>query len=161
MLRYRKRPIEVDAFLWGSGGSFPDWVITALKKRPLDVGSVFCRNHQWWVATLEGCLVLSDDDWIIRGVRGELYPVRDDIFRATYEQVETYEQVDGAAMSDVRLTGYRLLYTFPAGMRVVSMTTFRGRLLVATRREDGFAQVFELIGDEMLPVELGDGEDEG
>ena len=41
-----------------------------------------------YIGTLEGVMHAGPGDWIVRGVRGELYPVRDDIFEATYEPVE-------------------------------------------------------------------------
>jgi hypothetical protein len=41
------------------------------------------------VPTLEGRVVGSVGDWLIQGIRGELYPCKDDIFRATYELVDT------------------------------------------------------------------------
>lgn len=39
------------------------------------------------VHTLEGAIHLSDGDWLIKGVQGEFYPVKPDIFAATYEPV--------------------------------------------------------------------------
>lgn len=39
------------------------------------------------IPTLEGLMVGSENDWIIRGVQGELYPCKPDIFEATYEAV--------------------------------------------------------------------------
>jgi hypothetical protein len=40
------------------------------------------------IHTLEGILSVNWDDWIIRGVKGEIYPCKPDIFEATYEPVE-------------------------------------------------------------------------
>ena len=40
------------------------------------------------IKTLEGVMVGNPGDWLITGVAGEQYPCRDDIFRATYEEVE-------------------------------------------------------------------------
>jgi hypothetical protein len=40
------------------------------------------------IRTLEGTMRASEGDWIIRGVKGEHYPCRDDIFRETYEAAE-------------------------------------------------------------------------
>mgnify|MGYP001564777940 CR=1 FL=1 len=40
------------------------------------------------VKTLEGELTVSLDDWIIKGVKGEIYPCKPDIFEATYEPVQ-------------------------------------------------------------------------
>ena len=38
------------------------------------------------INTLEGCMEASPGDWIIRGVQGEFYPCKPDIFEATYEE---------------------------------------------------------------------------
>jgi len=40
------------------------------------------------IPTLEGLMIGIENDWIIRGVKGELYPCKPDIFEATYERVE-------------------------------------------------------------------------
>lgn len=40
------------------------------------------------IPTLEGLMIARQDDWVIRGVKGELYPCKPDIFEATYEPVE-------------------------------------------------------------------------
>lgn len=39
------------------------------------------------IPTLEGVMLARQNDWVIRGVKGELYPCKPDIFHATYEQV--------------------------------------------------------------------------
>jgi len=41
-----------------------------------------------WIPTLEGLILGTENDWIIRGVMGELYPCKPDIFEMTYELVE-------------------------------------------------------------------------
>ena len=40
-----------------------------------------------WIRTLEGDMRADPGDWIIRGVQGEFYPIKDSIFRETYEPV--------------------------------------------------------------------------
>jgi hypothetical protein len=40
------------------------------------------------IPTLEGLMLAQEGDWVIRGVKGELYPCKPDIFAATYEPVE-------------------------------------------------------------------------
>lgn len=37
------------------------------------------------IPTLEGVMLATQDDWVIRGIKGELYPCKPDIFEATYE----------------------------------------------------------------------------
>jgi len=45
-----------------------------------------------WIKTLEGTMRANLGDWIIRGVKGELYPCKPDIFTATYEPVAEPQQ---------------------------------------------------------------------
>lgn len=40
-----------------------------------------------WIPTLEGVMLAAQDDWVIKGVKGEIYPCKPDIFEATYEAV--------------------------------------------------------------------------
>lgn len=51
-------------------------------------GSVAGSGDKLYIATLEGDMTVSAGDWIIRGVKGELYPCKPDIFAATYEPAE-------------------------------------------------------------------------
>lgn len=46
------------------------------------------EDGQFKITTLEGVHVASIDDYIIKGVKGEFYPCKPDIFNLTYEQVE-------------------------------------------------------------------------
>ena len=47
------------------------------------------------ILTLEGEHLVNWGDYIIRGVKGELYPCKEDIFRATYENLDGTEVTDG------------------------------------------------------------------
>lgn len=80
-MKYRKRPVVIDAFQLGLRES-PDWFDEAFKQ-----GIVIPRFTGVVIKTLEGEMTASIGDWIIRGVVGELYPCRADIFEATYEAV--------------------------------------------------------------------------
>ena len=42
-------------------------------------------KNDYFIRTLEGDMHLTEGDWIIRGVKGEYYPCKPDIFEATYE----------------------------------------------------------------------------
>jgi len=52
-------------------------------------GGLWCEDggEQLWLGTLEGVYKVTFDDYIIQGVKGELYPCKPDIFAATYEKV--------------------------------------------------------------------------
>lgn len=49
---------------------------------PADMNAV---SNQLWIKTLEGGHIASPGDWIIRGVKGEFYPCKPDIFASTYD----------------------------------------------------------------------------
>lgn len=86
MSQYRKKPVvieamqltvfnvdEVEEFVGGDAG--------------------MCRAHPdpqacLVIATLEGAMHASPGDWIIRGVQGEFYPCKPDVFEQSYEPVE-------------------------------------------------------------------------
>lgn len=89
MARYRKKPVEIEAVQFtGTGESCTE--ITEF------LGGSHSGNQRWnsttntggVILTLEGEMAFAPGDWIIKGVAGEFYPCRDDIFAATYEAVE-------------------------------------------------------------------------
>ena len=88
-MRFRKKPIEVEAVHYlGDGnmdGGVPPWLWHALSE-----GKAEATNgaDPFVIHTLEGDHIASPGDWIIRGVKGELYPCKPDIFELTYEAVE-------------------------------------------------------------------------
>lgn len=91
-MKFRKKPVVIDATNWD--GSVEDatrvidWVLEGDgTARYID----YPDGEPKYVAidTLEGTMLASPGDWIIRGVQGEFYPCRDDIFGATYEPVES------------------------------------------------------------------------
>jgi hypothetical protein len=80
MAKYRKKPVVVEAEQF-----FAD--IVPLPFRDFGV-CCYSAEGGWHVNTLEGPLHISEGDWIIMGVKGEFYPIKDLIFRETYEEVE-------------------------------------------------------------------------
>lgn len=84
MPRYRKLPVEIDAVRWN--GQNTAEVADFMETSPA-FGSDG-RGQRWVdIRTLEGTMRTDEGDWIIRGVKGELYPCKPDIFAATYEPV--------------------------------------------------------------------------
>lgn len=92
MARYRKKPVEVQA-----------WKISDLLeiektqpgRLPPPVHAAYSRGDLYfWVhsgidiETLEGSITGSPTDWLICGIKGEFYPCKPDIFEETYEAVE-------------------------------------------------------------------------
>ncbi len=85
MTRYRKKPVEVEAWQVGSNEPMPEWLLDAMAN---DIALERVDGSEWLIRTLEGDHRASNGDYIIQGVKGELYPCKPDIFEATYEVVE-------------------------------------------------------------------------
>lgn len=86
-MKYRKKPIIVDAMQFDgeNGNSVVQWVIDNG-----GIGQTVFNAYKkiMLIRTLEGEMTARPKDWIIRGVSGEFYPCKPDIFEATYEPVE-------------------------------------------------------------------------
>jgi len=80
-MKYRKKPVIIEAFQWGHDG-VPDWWVKVSQdfKLLINSGSVI-------IPTLEGDHEAKVGDYIIQGVKGEIYPCKPDIFELTYEPV--------------------------------------------------------------------------
>lgn len=102
MGKYRKKPVVIEAFQmtkerrWDNS-EWPDWLNQAWNRKPGE-------NALWpdpntppepgkksssilLCGTLEGVHVVTPGDYIIRGIKGEIYPCKPDIFKATYEPI--------------------------------------------------------------------------
>jgi hypothetical protein len=87
---YRKKPVIIEAHqniaddygaLADKSKDKPKWLVDAIT-----LGTVQPkRDGTVHIATLEGTMIANDGDWIIKGVKGELYPCKPDIFEQTYE----------------------------------------------------------------------------
>lgn len=99
-MRFRKRPVEIEAFQWFRNGDHPgdgppakEGLVVRRFARPDVPGSKRCtdcdkkyRNHGW-IDTLEAGHRVCPGDWIITGVANERYPCKPAIFEATYDLV--------------------------------------------------------------------------
>lgn len=108
MPKFRKKPVVIEAVqfngwelvddvhtaMFDLAFGAPDWLHDAIANSETDASAVFLNfnlnpdDPQLTIVTLEGNHTASPGDWIIRGVQGELYPCKPDIFAATYEAVE-------------------------------------------------------------------------
>lgn len=108
-LRYTKKPVTIEAIrfvgltelgdpvfdLIPNGGMIPDWLGNAIVGPEDNIGSLWVEYPRpigskeacprLVVGTLEGKHIAADGDWLIRGVQGELYFCKPDIFEATYD----------------------------------------------------------------------------
>lgn len=88
--QYRKRPVIIEAIQIEKRMDLtaPEWWAEAVQSNAVIVHGMgkFTRDQPWAeIPTLEGVMRADDSDWIIRGIKGELYPCKDEIFKATYE----------------------------------------------------------------------------
>lgn len=86
--KFRKKPVVIQAMLW-TGRNI--WEMTHFAGHAAKVKSEGDRNALV-IETIEGTMIGETGDWIICGVKGEFYPIKDNIFR------ETYEREDGSAI---------------------------------------------------------------
>lgn len=80
-MRYRKKPVEVSAVKW-TGDNLND-----IADLIGNASNVYRKNNNLSIRTLEGTMTCSPGDWLIKGVKGEFYPCKPDIFTETYEPV--------------------------------------------------------------------------
>ena len=83
-MKYRKKPVVIDA---------EQFVIWDMKKIPpfvtiMNIMFPVTKEGTILIPTLEGQHIASNLDWIIKGISGEIYPCKPDIFEKTYEKVD-------------------------------------------------------------------------
>jgi len=103
MAKYRKKPIVIEAVqlrweTWSEMCEFadvgkfedgkPQGCYLDADDQIADDTTETSRKMGMQIPTLEGKHVASENDWVIRGVKGELYACKPDIFEMTYEEVE-------------------------------------------------------------------------
>lgn len=95
--RWRKKPVEVEARQWTGGDAdlaakLHLWMLdngteSEYHSRLWDGDIIVDPNPYMIIVTREGRMIASPGDWIIKGVKGEFYPCKPDIFEKTYEAV--------------------------------------------------------------------------
>lgn len=80
-MKFRKKPVIIDAIQWNGSLPFPE-----------EFSSMGFLEHEngydLEIDTLEGTMLCRQGDYIIKGVAGEFYPCKPEIFERTYEKVE-------------------------------------------------------------------------
>ena len=86
MAKYRKKPVVIDAWLWDeSKETFKQIGCKSTSSEGHSRYPDLLKNLR--IETLEGSMRVNKGDYIIKGVKGEFYPCKPDIFEATYEAV--------------------------------------------------------------------------
>ena len=87
-MKFRKKPVVIEAkqFTVESSPEISKWIGDSFAGYGTSGGRIQTVD-MLFINTLEGKMTALIDDWIIRGVKGEFYPCKPDIFEATYEAV--------------------------------------------------------------------------
>ena len=85
--KFKKKPIVIEAIQWDESNvkEILEWCNS--EKRNLHVEYSIILPPRLVIETLEGNMEVSKDDWIIKGVSGEFYPCKPDVFEKTYDDV--------------------------------------------------------------------------
>lgn len=95
-LKFRKRPVVVEAVQWFKHGDHP--AVVRYLDTPEGIEKYSRSSARHWgsyaeefpaIETPEGVMRVTEGDWIIRGIKGEFYPCKPDIFAATYEPADS------------------------------------------------------------------------
>lgn len=92
-MKFRKKPVVIEAWqVWLHGPNaskyfheMPQWLEDAYGDDVVNNVGPSVAESKVTIKTLEGVMTADDGDWIIQGVKGELYPCKPDIFAATHE----------------------------------------------------------------------------
>lgn len=93
-MKFRKKPVVIDAEQFTNNSESDNAQMNRLVNWVNQGVNESGKRHAWhngtfiYIETLEGTHRADPGDWIIRGVKGEFYPCKPDIFEATYEKVE-------------------------------------------------------------------------
>ncbi len=88
MMKYRKKPLVVEVIQFDSNYNE---CLKFLGSEPIDIVEA-CYQDEVIIQTLESVMKARQGDWIIKGIKGEFYLCKPDIFEATYENVSNPKQ---------------------------------------------------------------------
>jgi len=87
MTRYRKKPVEIEAVQYDGNFRCLD-IFSIHDVKDFKLGKESDGSPYLLIPTLEGDMKCSKGDYVIKGIKGEFYPCKPDIFELTYEMVE-------------------------------------------------------------------------
>ena len=87
MKNYRKKPVVIEAVQYVGGKENSREILAWINEKNVYLSHQSVINGNININTMEGVMAASIDDWIIKGVKGEFYPCKPDIFDLTYEEV--------------------------------------------------------------------------
>ena len=115
--RFRKKPVVIEAFQLGV--KWPEWWHEKHITNEVTTHNADGRHRGGpdyaLIHTLEGVMRAEKGDWIIRGVRGEIYPCKPDIFALTYEAVSDLAPVTPPATVAALVEALEAVLALPVG----------------------------------------------
>ena len=96
-MKYRKKPVVIDAVQW-TGDNVND--ITKFVEGVPDRIIEFIDGGFVKIKTLEGVMTANPGDYIIKGVKGEFYPCKPDIFKQTYDEISEELDLNNISISE-------------------------------------------------------------
>jgi len=89
-MKFRKKPVVIEALQlkWDTWSEMCDFIGIGKLSDGKPEGRQDGEKIGLDIPTLEGVMQAKENDWIIKGIKGEIYPCKPDIFEATYEKVE-------------------------------------------------------------------------
>lgn len=87
-MKFRKKPVIIDAIKWTGQNRDEINEFIGLMDNPDEARHGYAKNGSLLIRTLEGVHQANKGDWVIKGVKGEFYPCKPDIFELTYEPVK-------------------------------------------------------------------------
>ena len=98
-MKYRNKPVVIEAFKWTADHTqteYPSWICDAIRlgKVSFNMGRDF-KPDEMLINTLKGLMRADIGDYIIQGIKGEIYPIKEDIFLMTYEAVNDEHYREG------------------------------------------------------------------
>jgi hypothetical protein len=121
MARYRKLPVEIEAVQWNGWWALSYDDVEAMAQN--GPRTISLRGGELFISTLEGEMRADVGDWIIKGVNGEIYPCKPDIFAKTYEPADIPEAITQAIAMIAEASASSRKYQRPAS----GMVNYRWR----------------------------------
>jgi len=85
-MKFKKKPLVIEAIQWLKIGDHHKVIRLNGKYNCKECGQI--EDQHGWILTLDGGHIVCPNDWIIKGIKGEFYPCKPDIFNMTYDLVE-------------------------------------------------------------------------
>jgi len=140
-MKFRKKAVVIEAFLWtGDQNQIEDpvWIVEAMKKNEVIIAKNETSGNipEMHIKTLEGTMTASVGDYIIKGVKGEIYPCKPGIFEMTYDENFEFSK-DMDHQGEVRANKHLRVNLDTELQNLKSTSPSRERSLAITKLQEG------------------------